>query len=147
MLLKSSAFEDTQMLPLKYAKAGQNVSPPLSWEGVPQGTKAFALAVVDRHPVARNYIHWLVIDIGADVTSLEEGANTRMPAESRQLKAYVGPFPPSGTHDYEFTLYALKTDKLDLPDKVSLETFTATAEQSSLATAKLIGKFTKLKAK
>ncbi len=147
MVLSSSAFKDAQAMPFKYARAGQNVSPPLAWENAPQGTKSFALAVVDRHPVARNMIHWLVIDIDANVTSLKEGASgsARMPAGSRELKAYVGPFPPSGTHDYEFTLYALKTEKLDLPKQVSLETFTNAAEQSSLATAKLVGKFTKAK--
>src|SRR5258708_27194238 len=63
MVLRSSAFEDTQTMPSKYAKAGQNVSPPLSWENAPQGTKSFALAVVDRHPVARNFVHLLVIDM------------------------------------------------------------------------------------
>jgi phosphatidylethanolamine-binding protein (PEBP) family uncharacterized protein len=40
-----------------------------------------------------------------------------MPAGSREVRPYAGPFPPSGTHDYEFTLYALKTDRLDLPKK------------------------------
>ena len=143
MVLRSSAFEDTQTMPPKYAKKGENVSPPLSWENVPQGTKSFALAVGDRHPVARNFVHWLVIDMSADVTSHEEGASGRalMPAGSRELKVYGGPNPPSGSHDYEFTLYAPKTDKLDLPEKVSLERFTKAAEQSSLATAKLVGKF------
>jgi Raf kinase inhibitor-like YbhB/YbcL family protein len=149
MTLSSSSFEDNQAMPLKYAKAGQNVSPALAWENPPQGTKSFALAMVDRHPVARNLIHWLVIDIGADVTSLGEGASgsARMPAGSRELKVYVGPYPPSGTHDYEFTLYALKVDMLDLPDKVSLETFTSTIEQNCLATAKLVGKYAKVKTK
>jgi Raf kinase inhibitor-like YbhB/YbcL family protein len=143
MVLRSSAFEDRQTMPPRYGKKGENVSPPLSWENVPQGTKSFALAVVDRHPVARNFVHWLVIDMSADVTSLEEGASGRalMPAGSRELKVYGGPNPPSGSHDYEFSLYALKTDKLDLPEKVSLETFTKAVEQSSLATAKLVGKF------
>jgi Raf kinase inhibitor-like YbhB/YbcL family protein len=145
MVLSSSAFKDTQAMPFKYARAGQNVSPPLSWQDAPQGTKSFALVVVDRHPVARNMIHWLVIDIGAEVTSLKEGASgsAQMPAGSRELEPYVGPFPPSGTHDYEFTLYAMKTAKLDLPKQISLETFTKAAEQSRLATAKLVGKFTK----
>jgi Raf kinase inhibitor-like YbhB/YbcL family protein len=124
-------------------KVAENLSPPLSWENVPQGTQSFALAVVDRHPVARNYVHWLVIDMSADVISLKEGASGRalMPAGSRELKAYGGPNPPSGSHDYEFTLYALKTEKLDLPEKGSLETFTKAVEQSSLATAKLVGTF------
>jgi phosphatidylethanolamine-binding protein (PEBP) family uncharacterized protein len=70
MVLRSSAFEDTQTMPSTYAKAGQNVSPPLSWENAPQGTKSFALAVVDRHPVARNFVHWLVIDMSAYAASL-----------------------------------------------------------------------------
>jgi Raf kinase inhibitor-like YbhB/YbcL family protein len=93
MMLRSSAFEDTQTMPPKYAKKGENVSPPLSWDNVPQGTKSFALAVVDRHPVARNFVHWLVIDMSADVTSLEEGASgsARMPAGSRELKVYGVP--------------------------------------------------------
>ncbi len=146
MVLSSSAFKDKQTIPLKYARAGQNESPPLSWENPPQGTKSFALAVVDRHPVARNYVHWLVGDIPADATSVKEGASggDGMPPASRELKTYVGPFPPSGTHDYEFTLYALRTEKLDLPNQVSLETFTKAAERGSLATAKLVGKFTKV---
>lgn len=145
MVLRSSAFEDTQTMPPKYAKKGENVSPPLSWENVPRGTKSFALAVVDRHPVARNFVHWLVIDMSADVTSLEEGASgsALMPVGSRELKVYGGPNPPSGSHNYEFTLYALKTEKLDLPKKVSLETVTLAVEQSSLATAKLVGTFTR----
>ncbi len=129
--------------PADIFKKGENVSPPLSWENAPQGTKSFALAVVDRHPVAKNFVHWLVIDISAAVTSLKEGASgsALLPAGARELKVYMGPNPPAGSHDYEFTLYALKTDRLDLPGKVSLETFTRAVEQSSLATAKLVGKF------
>ena len=61
-----------------------------------------------------------------------------------ELKPYVGPFPPSGTHDYEFTLYALTTDRLSLQPGVALEAFRRAAEQNSLATATLIGKFTKI---
>jgi Raf kinase inhibitor-like YbhB/YbcL family protein len=145
MILKSSAFEDTQAIPLQYAKAGPNISPALSWENVLEGTKSFALAIVDRHPVARNFVHWLVIDIDADVTTLAEAASShaQMPAGSRELKAYTGPNPPSGSHDYEFTLYALKADTLDLPKKVTLDMFREVAEQNTLATAKLIGKFAK----
>jgi phosphatidylethanolamine-binding protein (PEBP) family uncharacterized protein len=57
------------------------------------------------------------------------------------FKVYGGPNPPSGSHDYAFTLYALKTEKLDLPEKVSPATVILTVEQSSLATAKLVGTF------
>jgi Raf kinase inhibitor-like YbhB/YbcL family protein len=149
MILKSSAFKENQPIPPQYAKAGQNISPPLSWENAPEGTKAFALAIVDHHPVARNFVHWMVIDIPASVTSLAEGASATpsMPNGARELKPYTGPNPPppSGSHDYEFTLYALKTSTLDLPEKVPLEQFINTVQQNTLATATLIGKYDKNK--
>jgi Raf kinase inhibitor-like YbhB/YbcL family protein len=126
----------------------KNVSPPLSWKDAPGATKSFALAVVDRHPVAGNYVHWLVVDIDAGVTSVKEAASgAAMPAGSREVKPYAGPFPPSGTHDYEFRLYALGTGRLELPKKVALDAFTNAVEPHVLATAKLVGKFTKIRTK
>jgi len=126
----------------------ENVSPQLSWNDAPQGTKSFALAMLDQHHVARDYVHWLVVDMSADTTSLQEGASARaMPTGSREIKAYVGPFPPSGTHDYELTLYALGADKLDLPKNVSLQDFVEAVKPNMLATAKLVGKFTKVRSK
>jgi len=53
----------------KHGKKIENVSPQLSWMGAPSETKSFALSMVDRHPVAGNYVHWLVVDIDAAVTS------------------------------------------------------------------------------
>jgi phosphatidylethanolamine-binding protein (PEBP) family uncharacterized protein len=83
MILRSSAFEDGQEIPQKHGKKIENVSPQLTWRDAPRGTKSFALAVVDRHPVARNYGHWLVVDIHAGTTSLKEGASgTGMPPAS-----------------------------------------------------------------
>jgi Raf kinase inhibitor-like YbhB/YbcL family protein len=145
MVLSSPAFENGEAIPLKHARAGENVSPPLVWTAAPPGARSFALAVVDVHPVARNYVHWLVAGLGPDVSSIAEGASGshQMPPGSRELKAYVGPFPPSGSHDYEFRLYALETDALDLPGKVSLDLFTQVVERSSLATAVLVGRFTR----
>jgi Raf kinase inhibitor-like YbhB/YbcL family protein len=148
MVLSSSAFEDAQEIPQKHGKKIENLSPQLSWKDAPRETKSFALSLVDRHPVARNYVHWLVVDMDAGVTSLKEAASgAAMPPGSREAEPYAGPFPPSGTHEYEFTLYALKTDRLDLPRKVSLEAFTKAVEPNALATAKLVGKFTKIRTK
>jgi Raf kinase inhibitor-like YbhB/YbcL family protein len=148
MVLSSASFEEGQEIPQKHAKKIENVSPQLSWKDVPHGTKSFALAMLEKHHVARDYVHWLVADIDADTIAVKEGASgSAMPPESREIKAYVGPFPPSGTHDYEFTLYALRTDKLDLPKKVSLEDFVEAVKPNTLTTAKLVGKFTKVRAK
>jgi Raf kinase inhibitor-like YbhB/YbcL family protein len=148
MTLSSSSFRDSEEIPQKHGNKAENVSPRLSWENPPEGTRSFALAVVDTHPVAQGYVHWLVIDIPADTAELEEGAAAgAMPAGSREVTPYAGPFPPSGTHDYEFTLYALNTEKVDLPRKVSLQQFTEAIKPNTLATAKLVGKFTKAGAK
>jgi Raf kinase inhibitor-like YbhB/YbcL family protein len=141
--LTSAAFDDGQVMAQKYGKKAQNVSPPLDWEGAPEGTASFALSFVDVHPVARNYVHWLVSNISPQLSSLPEGAASSLSAWT-ELKPYVGPFPPSGTHDYEFTLYALSTDRLRLQPGVPLDTFRSAVAQNALATATLIGKFTKL---
>jgi Raf kinase inhibitor-like YbhB/YbcL family protein len=143
--LTSPAFEHGQEMAQEFGKKAQNVSPPLAWEGVPEGTKSFALAVVDRHPVARDYLHWLVVGIDPQRSSLEKGAATRSGlAEAKQLRPYVGPFPPAGTHDYEFTLYALNIATLDLRSSASLEDFSRAAEANSLAKSTLVGKFTRI---
>ncbi len=142
--LQSPAFGDGQEMAQKYGKQAQNVSPPLDWYGPPEGTRSFALSFVDIHPVARNYVHWLAADISAQLSSLPAGAASN-PSAWTELKPYVGPFPPSGTHDYEFTVYALSTDRLGLQPGATLEAFRRAAEQNSLATATLIGKFTKIR--
>jgi Raf kinase inhibitor-like YbhB/YbcL family protein len=144
MTLSSSSFEDGGDIPQKHGKKIENVSPPLSWTDAPPGTRSFALCVVDRHPVAGNYLHWLVVDIPSDESSLREGAaGGAMPAGSREARPYAGPFPPSGTHDYEFSLLALDTDRLELPKEASLEAFTQAAEPHALETARLVGRFTR----
>jgi Raf kinase inhibitor-like YbhB/YbcL family protein len=143
MHLTSSSFEEGQEIPRRHGKKFENVSPQLSWSEAPPESRSFALSVVDRHPVARNYVHWLVVDIDAGVTSLEEGASgTGMPRGAREVTPYAGPFPPSGTHDYEFTVYALGTDQLELAGNVSLEAFLAAVEPQTLDSATIVGRFT-----
>jgi Raf kinase inhibitor-like YbhB/YbcL family protein len=144
MTLSSSSFEDGGDIPQKHGKKIENVSPALSWSDAPRGTRSFALCVVDRSPVARNYLHWLVLDIPSDVSSLKEGAaGGAMPEGSRESKPYAGPFPPSGTHDYEFSLLALDIDRLEMPKEASLEAFTRAADPHALETARLVGRFTR----
>ena len=143
--LHSPAFDDGQEIAQKHGKKAENVSPPLDWEDAPAGTRSFVLSFVDLHPVARDYVHWLVADISPQFSSLPEGAASK-PSGWTEIKPYVGPFPPSGTHDYEFTLYALRTDSLGLQPGATLEAFRRAAEQSSLAAATLIGKFRRINA-
>jgi Raf kinase inhibitor-like YbhB/YbcL family protein len=142
--LASSSFADGGDIPQRHGKKFDNVSPQLSWTGAPDEAKSFALALVDTDPVARGYVHWLVIDIDAVNTSLPEGAaDGGMPTGSRELKPYAGPFPPSGTHDYEFTLYALDAETVPMRANVSFDEFAAGLRDRTLATARIVGRFTK----
>jgi Raf kinase inhibitor-like YbhB/YbcL family protein len=144
-ILQSPAFDNGQEMAQKYGKKAQNLSPPLEWQGAPEGTRSFALAFVDIHPVARDYVHWLVADISPQLNSLPEGAGGGQNSGFTEVTPYIGPFPPSGTHDYDFTLYALGTDRLGVPEGATLQQFRQAAEQNSLATATLVGKFTKIR--
>lgn len=141
-------------MPVKYARSGvpggKDISPPLEWEGVPEGTKSFALICVDRHPIANSWIHWLVINIPASVRSFPEGTSSgQIPEPARELynsygyKWYGGTQPPSGSgvHDYEFTIYALSVEKIDLKQNPSFEEFNEAISGKVIGKATLIGKF------
>jgi len=146
MELTSSSFAESQEIPRRHGKKAENVSPSLSWTGAPTQTRSFALALTDRISPGNVYVHWMWCDIPAAVTFVEDGASGagRMPAGTRELTAYVGPFPPSGTHVYEFSLYALDIDHLDAPTGASLAMFEHAVEGHALTTARLSGTYTKV---
>lgn len=135
MEILSSAFMDGERIPIQYVMpgaGGNNSSIPLAWKNIPAGTKSFCLSIVDPHPVAQNWVHWLVINIPAQATSMEEGASKKkMPGGSIELKnswgeiGYGGPQPPKGTgdHPYVVTLYALNMEKVDLGVNTTLSAF------------------------
>ncbi|MEW5980346.1 MAG: YbhB/YbcL family Raf kinase inhibitor-like protein [Acidobacteriota bacterium] len=151
--LTSPAFKDGQAIPKRHANKGVsgalNLSPALAWANVPASTKSLALACVDRHPIANNWVHWLVINIPAGENLLPEGVSgtVKVPDGIEELnntfgtKGWGGPQPPpgSGSHSYEFQLYALSVERLSLPPKASLATFNAAVEGKVLATARLVG--------
>lgn len=111
---------------------GENISPALKWDNPPQGTKSFAITVYDPDaPTGSGWWHWLVFNIPANVNKLEKGAGSmgsnRAPNQSIQSRTdfgkpgYGGPCPPKGSqpHRYQFTVYALKTEKLPLDEHAS----------------------------
>ncbi|MGQ9689040.1 MAG: YbhB/YbcL family Raf kinase inhibitor-like protein [Desulfobaccales bacterium] len=151
MELTSAAFQDGGKIPQDYVMpgaGGKNISLPLKWSGAPAGTQSFALALVDPHPVAKNWVHWLVINLPAATSGLEAGASgSKMPSGAVELHnswgkpGYGGPQPPPGTgdHPYEVTLYALKVAKLDLKAATKLTEFQKALEGKVLGTAKITG--------
>ena len=109
--LTSSAFEEGGEIPRRHSCDGEDVSPMLEWSGAPDGTQALALIVDD--PDARGFAHWVVYDVTATNTGgLPEGISESPdapPQGSNDFRrvGWGGPCPPSGTHRYVFTLYAL----------------------------------------
>ena len=109
--LTSSAFDEGGPIPRAQTCDGADRSPPLAWTGVPAGAGALVLVVDD--PDARDFVHWLVIDLPADATGSLPGniaAGASPPQQGRNDFGRIGwggPCPPSGTHHYRFTLSAL----------------------------------------
>lgn len=151
--LMSPAFQNGGKIPAQYARpgaGGKNVSPPLKWSGAPDGTKSFALAVTDIHPIANDWVHWLVINIPAKTNSISEGASGKiMPMDAVELKnsfrtpGWGGPQPPraTGLHTYVFTIYALDTEDLDLWPDAKLADFKKAISGKVLGEASIKGTF------
>lgn len=126
---------------------GQNISPALEWHHPPAAAKSFVLTVYDPDaPTGAGWWHWVMFNIPASVAALPEGAGTpgKEPAGAVQSTTdfgqpgFGGACPPKGDkpHRYIFTIYALNTDKLDLPatampDLVGFMTHFATIGKAS----------------
>jgi Raf kinase inhibitor-like YbhB/YbcL family protein len=108
--LSSEAFDEGAPIPREYTCHGSDVSPELAWQGVPAGAGALVLFVDD--PDGRDWVHWTVLDLPASDGSLPKGVDPSSDPPQQGTNdfhkvGYGGPCPPSGTHHYRFTLYAL----------------------------------------
>ena len=146
MDLKSTVFDQGGMIPAKYSCDGTNVSPPLSWDNAPSGTKSFALICDDPDAPMGTWVH---CDIPAATKSLPEHVETSgTPSSGGQQglndsrkTGYSGPCPPSGVHRYYFKLYALDT-VLNLPAGTTTKDKLLKAMEGHILTqAHLMGKY------
>jgi Raf kinase inhibitor-like YbhB/YbcL family protein len=143
MELRSDAFEDGGEIPARYTCDGEDVSPPLSWSGVPEGTVAFALVADD--PDAGGFVHWVLADIPADATELPEGEGDAIGMPGRNdfgRPGWGGPCPPRGEHRYVFTLYAL-SEPLAITGEPDAESVRGAVGDRVLAETKLTGRYTR----
>lgn len=120
--LTSSSFAEGAMVPERHAAYGDEITPPLSWRNVPEGTRSFALILEDPDDGAQPYVHWVVYNIPGAASGLPEGlpdlsvlttpaslAGTTIGFNNRRNSTYYGPEPRRGdpAHRYQFRLYAL----------------------------------------
>jgi Raf kinase inhibitor-like YbhB/YbcL family protein len=156
MRLACPVLETSRSIPVRCAGAqipgGANVSLPLSWSGVPPATASFVLTVIDHHPIARRWVHWVVVDLPGDLIALPEGASMRpgvMPAGCIELensfgtRGYGGPQPPprTGPHEYVITLYALAVPSLALDARATIFACQAAMKGRLISTAEVAGVF------
>ena len=152
--LQSGAFSDGSEIPSQYTCEGKDISPPLSWEGVPENTQSLVLIVDDPDapdPKApkMTWVHWLVYNISPNVTGFPEAARIPDIAPGAEegindwkRSGYGGPCPPIGRHRYFHKLYALDTmlSGLHIPNKQQVE---AAIQGHVITQAELVGTYKK----
>jgi len=142
--LTSSAFTEGAAIPRKFSCDGQNVSPPLNWDGAPDDTASLALIVDD--PDARGFVHWVVFNMTASQSGgLPEGVSSSPDAPPQGTNSagkvgWFGPCPPSGTHHYHFTLLALDLS-IDQTGAPKADAIRRAAEGHTLAQVVLTGTY------
>lgn len=141
--LKSAAFNDGAFIPRRYTKDGDDVSPALTWSGVPDDASELLLLCEDPDAPTGTFLHWLVT--GIDPAS--DGAETgRTPPGGQDRPngyggtGWGGPQPPAGdeAHQYFFRVYALP-EPVSLPDNTTAEDVHTAVDQQSLASGTLVG--------
>ena len=146
--ITSAAFSEGGMIPKPYTCDGTDVSPDLSWTGVPEATKSLSLICDDPDAPVGTWVHWVLFNISAG----EKGIPTEVAPEAtlpngakhgtndfRRL-GYGGPCPPGGTHRYFFKLYALDT-VLSLRSGATKAQVEEAMRGHILAQAQLMGKY------
>lgn len=114
--LISTAFEDGKTIPIKYTCDADNISPPLVWSNLPDGTQSLTLICDDPDAPMGTFVHWVLYDMPATVTELPEALprgetlenGAKQGRNSAKRTGYTGPCPPPGRpHRYFFKLYAV----------------------------------------
>ncbi len=146
--LISLAFSEGEMIPKKYTCDGQDVSPPLSWDSFPEGTKSFALISDDPDAPVGTWIHWVIFNMPSGIKKLDENIPSQKTLSNDMKQGtndfrrigYGGPCPPGGTHRYYFKIYALDT-MLDLDAGATKDQLLKAMESHILDEGKLMGKY------
>lgn len=149
LLLASPAFAPGGQIPAEYTCSGADISPPLTWSGVPAGTRSLVLEVEDRDAPGATFRHWAVFDIPASARGLPAGYGPIRPAGgARQTRndfgrpGYGGPCPPPGpAHHYTFRLLAIGRPTLDLAASATPVDVLRTAQPYVIQQTELIGTY------
>ena len=146
--IKSSAFNEGNMIPKKYTCDGTNVSPPLAWEGAPANAKSLALISDDPDAPVGTWVHWVIYNIPPTIKELPENIppykiienGAQQGTNDFRMIGYGGPCPPRGIHRYYFKLYALDS-MLDSQPGLTKAQLVKAMEGHILAQGQLMGRY------
>lgn len=145
MKITSPAFKEGGVIPERFSKNGQNVSPELRIEGMPAEAKSLALIVDDPDAPVGLFTHWLVWNIDPKTTAIAErsapGAAVQGKNDFGEI-GYGGPQPPSGTHRYFFKIFALDR-ALDLKPGAKRREVDAAMKGHVIAQGQTMGRYSK----
>jgi Raf kinase inhibitor-like YbhB/YbcL family protein len=148
--LKSPSFKEGEMIPLRFTCDGEDLSPELAWDSIPEKCQTLAIICDDPDAPMGTWVHWIIYNIPADLAGLEEGIppDDILPNGAKQGNngwrriGYGGPCPPGGTHRYFFKIYALDTE-LDLEPGASKFQLIDAMEDHILAQGQLMGRYSR----
>ena len=147
--MTSSAFRDGGDIPSRYTCDGENVSPPLRWDGAPSDTRTFALIADDPDAPGGTWVHWVLYNIPGGITELAEAGSVGEATSEGALNGtndfkqlgYGAPCPPPGRpHRYFFKLYALDA-QVDLEAGATEESLLSAMEGHVVGEAQVVGKY------
>ena len=150
LMLASPAIPPGGEIPVQYTCDGTDISPPLSWSGVPEGTRSLVLLVEDPGAPSGIFRHWVAFNIPNTAKGLDAGYSTSRPAaglhEARNdfgKTGYGGPCPPPGhgTHHYHFRLLAISRPTLDLRAAAPALEILKAAQPSVIQQAEFVATF------
>ena len=141
--LTSPAFADGADIPVRHTCDDSNISPALTWTGVPERTRSLALIMDDPDAPRGVFTHWIVYNVAPAAGQLGEGVTPASQGRnSFGRTGYGGPCPPAedNAHRYRFTLYALDVGEIALTDGTR-EELEARVEGHVVGTAQLVGRY------
>lgn len=155
LALSSAIFRDGETIPMSavfdaFGCTGNNRSPDLQWSGAPAGTKSYAVTIWDPDaPTGVGFVHWVLFDVPASVTSLKENAGAQADAGVGAIHGvtdygvdrYGGPCPPPGdpAHHYHLVVCALDVETLGLDRTTSYAKFKFVSRNHVLAKGEIVG--------
>jgi Raf kinase inhibitor-like YbhB/YbcL family protein len=148
IVVKSPAFTEGLPIPVKYTADGEDISPPLTWSGVPHEACSLVLYCDDPDAPHGTWSHWVVYGLPPETRELAEGSSrSTLPAGSVEgpndfgNPGYGGPSPPPGKpHRYYFKVAALSIE-LKLPAKAKRDEVLAAMNDHVLAEGWLMGTY------